>query len=313
MTLRVVFFGNSESVFTSRHFAALLDAPCAIAAVVDVPPARRTSTNPLPPGLPNALDVAFQRGIPYFEADSPNAPEFVEAMRALGPDLFIAAGYMLILKEAVLSVPCIIAANFHASLLPHYRGKHPVFWALRNGERSAGLTVHAMDPGIDTGDILYQVKVRTRRDDTVAALYDRIMDRSVPLVARLIEDAARGTIPRRAQPAEGGSYYSSTHEADFRLDWSLPAATLRRYVTATPGQCFTEIRGERVYLLNAETRRTYAEFAPGTLIACGRDEVHIAAGAGVLIGSRVRSSAGEESFAALCRRLNVLVRKPLPE
>ena len=58
-------------------------------------------------------------------------------------------------------LPKLVAANFHASLLPAYRGKHPLFWALRHGELWTGLTVHVMAPGFDTGEILYQIRVRT--------------------------------------------------------------------------------------------------------------------------------------------------------
>ncbi len=76
-------------------------------------------------------------------------------MAALCPDMFVAVGYTDLLRAPLLAVPRILAANFHASLLPAYRGRHPVFWALRHGERWAGLTVHVMDEGFDTGDVLY--------------------------------------------------------------------------------------------------------------------------------------------------------------
>ena len=157
------------------------------------------------------------------EPSSPNLPEFVDAMRRLSPDLLIAAGYSQVLGEQILSIPRLLPVNFHASLLPAYRGKHPVFWALRNGERWAGLTVHVMDAGLDTGDILYQVRVRTRAQDSVATLYDRIMDRSVNLVGLLVKDAEEGTLGPRPQPEVGASYYSSVDEDDFRLDWTRDA------------------------------------------------------------------------------------------
>ncbi len=155
MTLDVVFLGSSQSAFSARHFNALLAAPCNLLAVVDVPPANRDSTNPLPEGLPRFSDVARQRGLPIFEATNTKDPDFLDQLRALQPDLFIAAGYALILKPETLAIPRLMAVNFHASLLPYYRGKHPVFRTLRGGERWAGLTVHVMDPGIDTGDIIY--------------------------------------------------------------------------------------------------------------------------------------------------------------
>jgi methionyl-tRNA formyltransferase len=307
MSIRVVFLGNSASTFTARHFRALLETPAELIAAVDVPPASRQTTNPLPADLPNFVDVARQRSIPVFEPSNPNDPAFIAALRDLCPDLFLAVGYALILKEEILGVPQLLAVNFHASLLPSYRGKHPVFWTLRGGEKWSGLTVHAMDRGIDTGDILYQVKVRTRRDDTVASLYDRIMDQSVKLVGRLVGDATHETVPRCPQPEGEGSYYSSTSEADFRINWSWPAEKIRRYITATPGQCFAEIGERRVYFHNAEVESATKTMPPGTLLRVGRTRAAVAAGQGVVTSTRIQVKNGElESFAAFCRRRGLI-------
>ena len=307
MTILVVFWGNSASSFSARHFAALLDTPAELVGVVDVPPAKRETTNPLPDGLINPVQIAHQRGIAAFEPNSPNDPGFISALEELKPDLFIAAGYALILRSEVLKVPSILAANFHASLLPQYRGKHPVFWALRNSEKWAGLTVHAMDEGIDTGDILYQVKVRTRREDSVASLYERIMARSLPLVAQLVVDADSGSIPRRSQPERSGSYYSGTTDEDFRLDWHWPAEKIHCFVATTPGKCYTELRGQRVHFLNAKCEQVAQEASAGTLLSIRRSYAAVAANPGVISSSCVQVEGQEaETFATLCRRLGLV-------
>lgn len=308
MSIRVVFWGNSQSVFSSRHFEALQSVPCELAAVVDVPPSNRDSTNPLPSGLPNFIDESEQNQIPVFSPEDPNEPGFVNAVKGLTPDLFIAVGYGLILKPAILAAPKIIAANFHASLLPCYRGKHPVFWTLRGGERLAGLTVHAMDPGIDTGDIIYQVAVRTLWDDTVASLYGRIMDRSEKLVGRLVDAARKGKIPLRPQPPGEGSYFSSTTEEDFRLDWAWGVEKIRRYIQMTPGKCFTTIYGKRVTLSRAEVAHDRRAGPPGTLLALGRFRGLIAGSDGAIWIDRSCIEGGiDQSMAASCRRLGLEV------
>lgn len=306
MSIRVVFWGNSASTFSARHFAALLDTPAELVAVVDVPPTRRDTTNPLPDDLPDPVRTARQRGVATYEPENPNQADFITALTDLRSDLFIAAGYALILRSAALAVPGMLAANFHASLLPEYRGKHPVFWALRNGERWSGLTVHAMDSGIDTGDILYQVKVRTRREDSVANLYERIMARSLPLVEQLVVDAAGGSLPRRAQPSSSGSYYSGTTDEDFRLDWDWPADKIRRFITVTPGKCYTNILGKRVYFHNAETEKTAQADPPGTLLRVGRSRAVIAANRGAISSSHAQvEGEAAESLADLCGRMGL--------
>ena len=208
MTLRVAFFGNSEGVFSNRHFAALAASPCDIVAVVDVPPARRTSTNTATAAT-DFIESARDRGVPVAEPTNPNTLDFIVAMRRLEPDVFLAVGYTNRLKAELLGVPRLLAANFHASLLPAYRGKHPLYWALQNGEKWVGLTVHVMDQGLDTGDILYQVREAVLPGDTVADLYERIMIQSVPLVGRLLADVEAGKLTRTPQGNVGASYYGA--------------------------------------------------------------------------------------------------------
>jgi len=206
MSLRVVYFGSSQNVFSRRFYEALSHTSCNIVAIIDVPPAKRSSTNVAKDdGGSDYPQEAAQHGIPVHEPDNPNLPEFVEAMRSLKPDLFLAAGYIFRLKAEILAIPRIVSANVHASLLPAYRGRSPVFWALRHGEPYSGLTIHSMDDRLDAGDLLYQVRVRTRKNDTVSSLYARIIDRSVELVPRLIAAAERGRLPRQSQAGLPGS------------------------------------------------------------------------------------------------------------
>ncbi len=353
--MRVVFFGSSQNVFSGRFYQALRQADCEIAAVVDVPAAKRSSTNPtrddaatdfardaLRPEkgdrhlLCEAPGGPFRQKAPvpfFFDPADPNAPEFVAAMRALRPDLFLAVGYMLRLGSELLAVPRIECANAHASLLPAYRGRSPVFWALRSGERYSGLTIHAMDDRLDTGDLLYRVRVRTRKNDTVASLYDRIIAKGLSLLPRLIADARRGRLPRRAQPAEGGSYFSAAKQSDFRIDWSQPAETVRRWITITPGKCFTTLREEQVHLLDATVverkkgtgpippngpeagaERGVAEkngkshlsrsSSPGTLLRIAAAGCTIAAGQGAVRLTRIQLASGQElPLSDFCRQI----------
>ena len=304
--MRIVYLGNSQSVFSNRHFRALIDTTCELVAVVDVPPSRRTSTNPAVGAFPSFIQVARQRGVQALEPSSPNLPEFVEAMRRLSPDLLFAVGYSQLLRKQVLSIPRLLSVNFHASLLPAYRGKHPVFWALRNGERWAGLTVHVMDAGLDTGDILYQVRVRTREQDSVATLYDRIMDRSVKLVGLLVKAAEESTLRPRPQPEGGASYYSSVDEDDFRLDWTRDAEVLRRWIQLTPGRCFCDMKGSRVFFMDAQVVGRPGGECPGTLIRLDESFCDVATGKDALRVRCVQLNSEEiGSLRRLCQELSL--------
>jgi methionyl-tRNA formyltransferase len=307
--LRVVFFGNSQSLFSNRLFTPLLDAPCELSGVVDVPPVKRLSTNPWnATSLPNFVDAARARGTPAFEPLNPNTPDFAGTLAALAPDQFHAAGYMFLLKPPLLSIPRIVAINFHASLLPAYRGKHPVFWALRNGERQTGLTAHVMDPRFDTGDILYQVRVRTRKRDTVSTLYDRIIEKSVSLVPRLIGDVSQGTLKHTPQPEASASYYSSISDEHFHLDWTRSAESLRRWIQTSPGECWRRMGERRMYYMDAEVIRYKGAATPGQLIKLGRYTATLATGEDALVIRWVRRDGeGKRMLSQLCEELGLKV------
>lgn len=283
-----------------------MNEPCDVVAVVDVPAAKHNTTNPLAAGLINFVDEAQERDIPTHQPSDPNASTFVSELAKLEADLFLAAGYAIILEEDILDLPKLFAVNFHASLLPDYRGKHPVFWALRNGERWSGMTVHVMDPGIDTGDIIYQRKIRTHQDDSVATLYKRIMDKSIDLVGRLIADAERDSIPRQPQPVHAGSYFSSTTDDDFQIDWYWPADKIKRFITITPGKCFAIINKQKVYFFNAHVESGKVTAPPGTILNIRNTRASVFSGSGTFSSSLIRIEGGEpESFADFCRRVGL--------
>lgn len=214
------------------------------------------------------------------------------------------------------------AVNFHASLLPAYRGKHPVFWALRHDESWAGLTVHFMSAKIDAGAILYRVRVRTRLEDPVASLYLRIMDESYSLPCRLVRDAAQGGALRpRPQNEAEASYFSSVKEEDFLLDFRRPARLLRRWIAITPGKCYLLIHGERVFVYRAAVKGDAAQhpsaaapITPGTLLRIGRSSCSVAtAERSLVIRTVLRMSREGEppmSMAEFCKRAGLAAGGP---
>jgi methionyl-tRNA formyltransferase len=309
MTLRVVFFGSSQNVFSQRFFAALAETSCEVAAIVDVPAAKRSSTNSSKGvGGSNYAEDAVRRGATVHEPNNPNLPEFVAAIATISPDMFFAVGYMFRLKAEMLAVPRIVSANVHASLLPAYRGRSPVFWALRHGEPYSGLSIHSMDEQLDQGTLMYQVRVRTRKNDTVASLYDRIIARGLKLVPKLIADAEHGRLPRILASQSAGSYLSVAKEADFCLDWSHGGEELRRWIVITPGQCFCDVRGRRVFVLDAQIAANSRKAVPGTLLKIGSTACTIATGDGALRIGMIRLQPGEPvPMPQFCRQTGLTV------
>ena len=148
--------------------------------------------------------------------------------------------------------------------------------------------------------------MRTRKRDSVATLYDRIMGRSVGLVPRLVDDADGNRLSRKTQAQSGASYYSAASEGDFALDWREDAEQLRRWICATPGQCFCDIAEQRVFFLDAELEPCAGPVRAGTVIRLDRTCCAVATGERALRLRRARlESEGEKSVAQLCRELGI--------
>jgi methionyl-tRNA formyltransferase len=169
---RIVFMGMTEQ-FTLIPFQALVDAEVNMAGLV-LPRPRADSEGPRwlkpmpPPGdLPmlsspvtlNAAHLAAGAGIPILEVGSLKDPRAFDALDSLAPDLICAACFPRLLPGRWLDRPRFGCLNLHPSLLPAYRGRDPLVDQFKAGERHTGVTLHFMDEGVDTGDIVSQAEV----------------------------------------------------------------------------------------------------------------------------------------------------------
>jgi len=121
------------------------------------------------------------------------------AIDGMQPDVVVVAAFGQILRAPLLSRFPGRVINVHPSLLPRYRGPNPYYWVLQNGERETGVTVHFMDEGIDTGDILLQETIPVHSNDTERSLQRRSATAAASLLARAIGLLRDGTAPRQAQ------------------------------------------------------------------------------------------------------------------
>jgi folate-dependent phosphoribosylglycinamide formyltransferase PurN len=139
---------------------------------------------------------------------NPNSPEFVQQVRALEVELIVVAAFGRILTRALLESPRAGCVNVHASLLPRYRGPEPFYWVLANNEETTGVTIHYIDQGIDTGDVILQKEFEIVPGETEITLKER----SVQVAAKLLREAIplllSGRAPRVAQDHSAASYYS---------------------------------------------------------------------------------------------------------
>jgi methionyl-tRNA formyltransferase len=196
--------------------------------------------------------LAAAHGVPAITPEDPNTPEMIERIRALQPDFLFSFYYRNMLTPALLELPTRGALNMHGSLLPNYRGRVPVNWAVINGERETGTTLHYMTAKPDAGDIVAQQAVPILPDDTAADVFEKVTAAAVEVLDHALPGLVAGIAPRVPQNLALGSYFGGRKPADGRIDWRLPAYRVHNLVRGVappyPG-AFTPIGGGTLRIL----------------------------------------------------------------
>lgn len=226
--LRIVFMGTPE--FAVPSLRALVAGGYNVVGVVTTPDK--------PAGRGQKLHqsevkiAALELGLPVLQPEKLKAPEFVEAMQALRPDLGIVIAFRM-LPEVIWAMPRLGTFNLHASLLPQYRGAAPINWAIINGETETGVTTFLLNHEIDKGGIIGQVRVPILPEDNVGTLYDKLMTTGTALVTETVDRIAAGDI----RPVEQQHIDESTlrpapkiFKEDCRIDWTLPGRRIVDFV-----------------------------------------------------------------------------------
>jgi methionyl-tRNA formyltransferase len=200
----------------------------------------------------SVAEVAQAHGIPAVAPEDPNAPSFVARIRNLAPDFLFSFYYRQMLQPALLAIPKRGALNMHGSLLPKYRGRVPVNWAVLHGERETGATLHYMAEKPDAGDIVAQSAVAILPDDTARDVFDKVTLAAAATLDGVLPALLAGTAPRIVQNLAQGSYFGGRKPADGRIDWARPARIVHDLVRAVappfPG-AFTTLGGKTLRIL----------------------------------------------------------------
>ena len=229
----------------------------------------------------SVASTAAEYGIAAITPDTPNTPDLGRQIGALRPDFLFSFYYRSMLKAPLLAAAPSGALNMHGSLLPQYRGRAPVNWAVLHGERETGATLHYMTEKPDNGDIVAQTSVPILPDDTAQEVFDKVTVAAEITLDRALPALIAGTAPRLPQDLAKGRYFGGRTPADGTIDWSRNAATVHNLVRAVappyPG-AFTTIGGAaarvlRTQVLDPSTPPSLAptlEASEGRLVArCG--------------------------------------------
>lgn len=150
---------------------------------------------------------AEKAGVPVWERSDVNSPDFRTRVATLDPNLFVSVASPIIFREELLQLPKLGAINIHSAPLPRYRGMLPNFWQLYHGEKETWITVHKIDVGLDTGDIIAQRSTPVGSSETLEDVFLRSKREAARVVCQVIEDFRNGSVRCRKMEGEG-SYFS---------------------------------------------------------------------------------------------------------
>lgn len=176
--------------------------------------------------------LAALHDIPTITPDHPNTPEVIAQIRALQPDFFFSFYYREMLKRELLEIPTRGALNMHGSLLPKYRGRVPVNWAIIHGETETGATLHYMTEKPDNGDIVAQQAVPILPNDTAHEVFQKTTVAAELALHRVLPDLLAGSAPAVKQDLSLGGYFGGRKAADGIIDWRKSATDIHNLVRA---------------------------------------------------------------------------------
>jgi methionyl-tRNA formyltransferase len=226
--IRLIFLGTGD--FALPSFEHLVETGHDVAALVTQPgrPQGRKQEILRAP----IKRSAEARGIRVFQPEDVNAPESLEQIRAIGPELLVTAAYGQILSADLLSIPRLGGINLHGSVLPAYRGASPVARAIQNGDTATGVTVIRMTPRIDAGGIIAIARTEIGPDETAGELEERLARLGAPLVAQSVAALTAGPVPILPQDKAKVTRAPKLRKEDGLIDWSRPAIAVHNHVRA---------------------------------------------------------------------------------
>jgi methionyl-tRNA formyltransferase len=244
--MRLVFAGTPQAAVPTLD--ALLKSGHDVAAVVtrpDAPAGRGLRLGPSP-----VAERAAAAGVEVLKPGRPRDPDFLDRLRAIGPDCCPVTAYGALIPQAALDIPRHGWVNLHFSLLPAWRGAAPVQHAILHGDEMTGATTFRLVRELDAGPVFGMVTEPVRPRDTAGELLARLAESGAGLLVATLDGIESGQLEARPQPADGVSLAPKVTAADARVRWDHPATAVDRQIracTPNPG-AWTELDGARIKL-----------------------------------------------------------------
>ena len=201
--------------------------------------------------------LCSEKNLPYITPSTSELSTLIPKLQALSPDYIFSFYYRYMIPAEILACAKIAALNMHGSLLPKYRGRAPVNWAILQGETETGATLHVMESKPDAGDIVGQVAVSIGPDETATDVFGKVSQAAVKVIEGALPSLRQGKVARIPTELHKGSYFGGRKPADGQIHWLQTAQQVHNLVRAVappyPG-AFTEHQGKTMIVARTGLR-----------------------------------------------------------
>lgn len=232
--------------------------------------------------------LAKKEQIPIKVTKSIKSEENIAILKKIKPDLMIVLGWRTIIPRNIFDIPTMGTVAIHSSLLPKYRGFAPVNWAVINGEKETGVTLFYLDDGIDSGNIVDQIKIPILTTDSAFDVYKKTKKASIQILMQNLAKLKSGGASRRKQVESEATYACARVPDDGEISWQLPTMNIYNQVRGLsypyPG-AFTYYKDKKIIIQKASLIEDPSRFAgriAGRVVRLGDTWVDVLTGDGII-------------------------------
>ncbi|MEY6431423.1 methionyl-tRNA formyltransferase [Thioalkalicoccus limnaeus] len=285
--IRIIFAGTPD--FAVPTLRALIESPARVVAVYTQPdrPAGRGRRV----AISAVKQTALAHDLPIRQPTSLKDATAVADLAALEADLMVVVAYGLLLPTRVLAAPRLGCINVHASLLPRWRGAAPIQRALLAGDRETGISIMAMEAGLDTGPVYLTRTTAIAPRETGGSLHDRLAQLGAEALMAALPDIIDGRHHPIPQDDDQATYAKKLTKEEAKIDWQHPAQAIERQIRAFDPWpvAHTNLAGETLRIWDGEALDLATDAPAGSILAAAASGIDVATGDGVLRVTRVQA------------------------
>jgi len=265
----IIFFGTPliakkvlEELYNSRQYEIL--------AVV-CQPDRKSSRNKIV--FSPVKQFALEKGLRLFQ---PNKTiDILSKLVFLNPEIFLVCAYGEIIPEDILKIPEYGCVNFHASLLPKYRGASPINAVIANGEEETGVTVMRMVKKMDAGDIIYQQSVKIASDETYSSLYEKLCTTMAGVAYSVIGSLFCKHLIETPQKESEATFCYKIKRENEKINWNEPNFKIEAFVRSLADKpyAYTDYDSLPIKVCSGKCVPNFDNATPGTILKIDKEGI----------------------------------------